>query len=81
MTAAKVPKKTYQELESELQDILAWFESDSFDVDEAVKQYERGLELIKALEAHLGTAENTVRELKSRFDDTGAGKGGKAHKR
>jgi exodeoxyribonuclease VII small subunit len=60
-------KKTYQELEAELRDILAWFEGDSFDVDEAVKKYKRGLELIKELEDYLGTAENTVRDLKARF--------------
>jgi exodeoxyribonuclease VII small subunit len=70
MTAAKPPKKSYQELETELQQILDWFESDSFDVDEAVKKYQRGLELIQELETYLGTAENTVRELKTKFQAT-----------
>jgi exodeoxyribonuclease VII small subunit len=67
MAAAKNPKPTYQELEVELRQILEWFEGESFDVDEAVKKYERGLELIRELEAYLGRAENTVRELKAKF--------------
>ncbi len=67
MTAAKSPEKSYQDLETELQGIIAWFESDTFDVDEAVKKYERGLELVKELEMYLGTAENTVRELKAKL--------------
>ncbi len=67
MTAAKSSKKNYQDLEAELREIIAWFEGDSFDVDEALRKYQRGLELIKELEVYLGTAENTVRELKAKF--------------
>ena len=64
MTAAK---KSYQDLETELRQILDWFESDSFDVDEAVKKYQRGLELVKELEQYLERAEKTVKELKTKF--------------
>lgn len=64
MTAAK---KSYQDLETELREIIDWFEGESFDVDEAVDKYRRGQELIRELEAYLGTAENTVRELKAKF--------------
>lgn len=70
MTAAKASKsdkKSYQELENELTEIIAWFEGDSFDVDEAVRKYRRGLELVNELEKYLGTAENTIHELKAKF--------------
>lgn len=67
MAAAKPSKKNYQELETELNDIIAWFEGDNFDVDEAIKKYRRGLELTRELETYIGTAENTVRELKAKF--------------
>lgn len=68
MTAAKsAAKKTYNELEAELQEIITWFEGDNFDVDEAVKKYQRGLELVQQLEKYLATAENQVRELKAKF--------------
>ncbi len=65
---AKSSKLSYQELETELRQILEWFESDAFDVDEAVKKYERGLQVVRELETYLAQAENTVRELKARFD-------------
>lgn len=72
MAAAKAPKPkksqvNYRQLEDELREIIAWFEGDSFDVDEAVKKYERGLQLLKELEDYIGRAENTVRELKTVF--------------
>ncbi|HXE10465.1 MAG TPA: exodeoxyribonuclease VII small subunit [Verrucomicrobiae bacterium] len=63
--STKPSKKSYQELEAELRDIIAWFESDSFDVDQALVRYKRGLELLGELEAYLKTAENTVRKLQA----------------
>ena len=68
MTSAKTTSKTYAELATELQAIISWFEADTFDVDQAVKQYERGLDLLRQLEQYLGAAENTVRELTTRFN-------------
>jgi exodeoxyribonuclease VII small subunit len=68
MTAAKTPTKSYAELADELQAIITWFEADTFDVDQAVKQYERGLEVVRQLEQYLGAAENTVQELTARFN-------------
>lgn len=67
MTASKSSKNSYQDLETELREIIAWFEGDTFDVDEAVRKYQRGLELLKELEKYLSTAENTVHELKAKF--------------
>jgi len=60
--------KSYNELEAELREIIAWFDSEEFDVDEAVGKYKRGLELVRELEQYLDTAENTVQELKAKFD-------------
>lgn len=67
MATKKSAGKPYRELEAELQEILTWFESEAFDVDEALNKYERGLELVSELETHLKTAENTVSELKAKF--------------
>jgi exodeoxyribonuclease VII small subunit len=57
------PKPTYQQLQSELDEVLAALQSEELDVDEAIKHYERGLQLAKQLEAYLKTAENKVRDL------------------
>ena len=64
---AKEVKQDYQALSSELEAIVLNLQLDSLDIDEAVKQYERGLELVAALEAYLKTAENKVIKLKAQF--------------
>jgi len=63
-------KKTidYQALQTELDEILSALQRETTDVDAALKQYARGLEIIKQLEDYLQTAENTVRELKASFE-------------
>lgn len=63
------PKATsnYQQLRSELDELLAWFESDQLDLDQAVKKYERAMVLIAELEAYLKNAENQVTKLNQKF--------------
>lgn len=85
MTAAKSTSKTnksfaksgatpasYADLEAELREIIVWFEGETFDVDEAVAKYRRGLELVQQLEAYLKTAENKVTELQAKFNTANA---------
>lgn len=60
--------KSFAEQLQELEDLLAWFESGDFDIDQAVENYEKGMKLIKALEAHLKTAENKVTKIKASFE-------------
>lgn len=66
----KSSESTYQELNEELDTILADLQRDDTDVDTAVQQYERGLELVKQLESHLKNAENKITELKAKFSST-----------
>jgi exodeoxyribonuclease VII small subunit len=63
-----VPKQNYEDLRSELDTILAELQKSDLDIDQALKHYGRGLELVKQLEKYLADAENTVRELKARSD-------------
>jgi exodeoxyribonuclease VII small subunit len=61
-------KKTdYKSINSELDDILQRLQSEDLDVDEAVKLYERGIELTKELEAYLKDAENQVSKITADF--------------
>ncbi|MDB5164427.1 MAG: Exonuclease small subunit [Candidatus Saccharibacteria bacterium] len=60
-------KSSYNDLQAELAAVLAWFEGDNFAIDEAVQKYERGMEILKLLEAQLQSAENKVKELKATF--------------
>jgi len=57
-------KVDYQALKSELDNIMLELQRENLDVDQALKYYERGLELVKDLEAYLKTAENRVQEVK-----------------
>lgn len=56
--------KNYQALNLELDEVLAKLQQPNIQVDEAVALYEKGLELIDALENHLESAENTIEKLK-----------------
>lgn len=53
----------YQALKSELTEVMDKLEQGDLDVDAAVAYYERGLAIIKTLEAQLQDAENRISEL------------------
>jgi len=58
------PSISYEQLKTELDLIMLELQRDDLDIDEALKHYERGLELVKQLEDYLQTAENKIHELK-----------------
>lgn len=57
--------KTYAQIRQELDQVLAWFEQDGLDVDQAIKQYDKAMALTKELEQYLKSAENKVKKLTS----------------
>lgn len=59
---------SYQEMNKELESLLSDLQSSDMDIDEALKAYERGMELVKDLEAYLKTAENKVIKIKTQFE-------------
>jgi len=59
---------TYAELKLELDELLDTLQQDDISVDDALKHYERGMELVKQLEATLSDAENKITKLKAKFD-------------
>lgn len=61
-------KLTYAELKIELDQVLDSLQQDGVGVDEALKLYERGMELVAQLEAALQEAENKIIKLKQKFD-------------
>lgn len=61
-------KPTYAELKTELDELLDTLQQENISVDEALKSYERGMELIRLLEATLNEAENKIIKLKAKFD-------------
>lgn len=68
MSKSNTDQPNYQALKTELESVLAKLQTEDVDVDEALSLYERGLELVQQLDTYLKTAENTVKELKARFN-------------
>lgn len=58
-------KVDYRAMMAELQQILDDMQGDGLDVDAALKQYERGQELIAQLTTYLESAENTITTRKA----------------
>ena len=56
--------KAFEELEA----IAKEFETESLDIDQGIKKFERGLELAKRLKAKLQEAENKISTIKRRFE-------------
>ncbi len=65
---AKETKKDYQTLNTELMEIIEWFESDKVNLDEAVIKYEQALKTIAEIESYLKTAENKVRKITTKYN-------------
>lgn len=56
--------KSYKQLRAEFDEILAWFDQDDVDVDEALQKYESALAASKKLEVYLQKAQNKITKLK-----------------
>ncbi len=56
--------KAFEELEK----ITREFESETLDIDEGLKKFERGLELARKLKSKLQDIENKVEKIKKKFD-------------
>jgi exodeoxyribonuclease VII small subunit len=55
--------KAYQEIE----EINKWFQKEDIDLDEALKKYERGMELIEKCKKRLKEVENKFEEIKKKY--------------
>jgi len=53
----------------QLDDLIAWFDQDDFDLDEALKKFDEGIQLTEEIESRLKTLENKITVLKERFGE------------
>jgi exodeoxyribonuclease VII small subunit len=67
MAKSKPDNIDYKDLKLELDNLLSELQRDDLDIDEALKVYARGQEIIKVLEDYLKNAENSVTELKAKY--------------
>ncbi|MFH0853254.1 MAG: exodeoxyribonuclease VII small subunit [bacterium] len=63
---SKKSGQSFHQAFTELQKITEQFERDDLDLELAMKQYEKGLDLSKQLKARLKQMSNTVEEMKKK---------------
>ncbi len=52
----------------ELEEVVAWFEQDDLDVEQAITMFEKGSKLAEEISTQLAHLENKITVLKERFD-------------
>jgi len=60
-------KFNFTEAYQEIEKINEWFQDENIDLDEALKRYERGMELVKKCKERLKEAENKFEEIKKKY--------------
>jgi exodeoxyribonuclease VII small subunit len=68
MSEAKNDKPLSDQLR-ELDELIAWFDQDDFDLDEALKKFDEGVKLTSEIEARLQKLENKITVLRERFGE------------
>lgn len=58
-----VNKKSYKELQEELNMIISELQSEEIDLDEAVIKFEQATKITKQIKQYLETAENTLKRV------------------
>jgi exodeoxyribonuclease VII small subunit len=53
----------------DLDELIAWFDRDDFDLDEALKKFDDGLKLTEQIEERLSKLENKITVLRERFGE------------
>ncbi len=63
-------QKKFKDIFAELAQLSQWFSGEDMDIDEALKKYERGMELLKLARAELKTRENKFSKIEKAKSDT-----------
>lgn len=53
---------------AQLEEVVAWFERDDIDIQEAIARFEEGSRLAEDIKKQLAQLENKITVLKERFD-------------
>lgn len=65
------PKLKFKDAFERLEKIVSELESEDVDLEDALKKYAEGLELVQLCKGRLEEAENKVKEIKKRFHEAG----------
>ncbi len=62
-------KINFNEAFAELEEINQWFQQENIDLDEGLKKFKRGMELINLCKKRLTEVDNKFQEVKKEFSD------------
>ncbi len=65
---SKTSNNDVNSLLTKLDEIVTWFEQDTFDIEEAVSKFEEGTAIAEEVKLKLSTLENKITVLKEKFD-------------
>ena len=63
-----VKNKTIQEKTAELSDMVAWFDSDEFSLEQALDKFKKAEVLAAEIEQDLSSLKNDIEIVKRKFD-------------
>lgn len=69
MNVSKTDKRTIAQKLELLDEMIAWFDSDSFELEQAVEKFEEAETLAADIERTLSGIKNQVEIIKKRFDE------------
>ena len=61
-------KKSLKELMAEFDEVVAWFDGDDVDVEEAIAKFEQGSKLADRIKAQLADSKNKIKIVKDKFN-------------
>ena len=65
---SETSKKTVQEKMTELSELVAWFQSPAFSLEEALETYKKAELLAEEIEKELSKLKNDITVVKKKFD-------------
>lgn len=60
-------KFNFTESYKEIEEINEWFQGEDIDLDEALKKYERGMELVEKCRERLRETENRFEQIREKY--------------
>lgn len=59
--------KSFQQKMTELDELIAWFDSDQIELEQAIEKYDQALKLSQELEQELSEAKNKIEIINKKF--------------
>lgn len=69
MSKSDKTKQTIEQRIARLRELTSWFESEDFELEQALEKFDEAKKLAEEIEHDLGELKNTVALVKEKFDE------------